>query len=105
MANPLPYSIQDVLLNPGVPAFMRQQNIKVAEALEARAEEFYCFFGVHLIFFLDDLSGFDYAKFVDAVLVPVPDGISYNTATASRYGVRAAELIRELIYAGSESNG
>ena len=102
--NPLPYSISDILLDSRRCEFILKRNIKVAQVLESKADEFYQCFGIHLVFFVNPLTGFDYSRFTGAVLDPVPDGTSYNTVTAIRFGVRAAELIVELIHAGSDRN-
>jgi hypothetical protein len=79
-----------------------ERKAKHAEELEKKAQEFKLLFGIDLIFFVDPVTGFDYVKFARVVLEPVPSGVSNNTVTAARFGVRAAELVRELIYAGSE---
>jgi hypothetical protein len=102
MTNPLPYTISDILLNHERSEFLRKRNIKISQVLESKADEFYQYFGIHLVFFVDQLTGFDYCRFTNAVLKPVLNGTSDHDAIVSRYGIRAAELIGELIFAGCD---
>ena len=60
MTNPLPYSISDILLDPKRDEFLLKRNIKIAQVLEPKADEFYQYFGIHLVFFVDPITGFDY---------------------------------------------
>jgi hypothetical protein len=99
MTNPLPYTISDILLNHERGEFLRKRNIKVSQVLESKADEFYQYFGIHLVFFIDPIIGFNYCSFTNTVLSPTPNGISDYNVVLSRYGVRAAELIDELINA------
>jgi hypothetical protein len=99
-SNPLPYSISDVMLSRSCGVqYIDQRKSLVSKYLEERATEFQQIFGIHLVFFVEPITGFDYSKFADVIIGSVPNGVSEYTATASRYGTRASELISELINA------
>ena len=96
----LPYTIRDIMLGSDLSNFVWARNISICSAFQMRETKFKQLFGIDLILFLRSLYGFEYIKFANTVLAPVPDGVSYNMATANRFGLRAAELIGELIHAG-----
>lgn len=96
MTNLLPYSISDIILPPRTFNFSRRRKAEIVQYLENRAGEFQQLFGFELILFISPV-GFDYSKFVDTCLEPLPHGLNYKEAVISLYGERASQLIDELI--------
>jgi hypothetical protein len=81
--------------------FLNRKNAIIADRLEQKSEEFYQIFKVGLIFFIEPGHGFDYCRFIDLMLEPVPLGFTNHQVTIARYGKRGAILIGELIKAGN----